>query len=105
MEQKSHHVVPLNIYLKVFGALLVLTLITVGVAKPVSGFDAGFLNALIAMLIASIKAGLVAAFFMHLKYDKKLFTSILVVSVFFIVILFAFTWVDIISRVKVLNTL
>ena len=105
MKQDSHHVVPFNSYLKVLLALLVLTVITVLVAKPVSGFDAGAFNALIAMVIASIKAGLVAAIFMHLKYDDKTHLLILVISVFFVIVMFAFSWLDIATRIKQMSTL
>ena len=105
MGQDSHHVVPFKVYLNVLLALLFLTVVTVLVAKPVSGFDAGFLNAFIAMAIASVKAGLVAAYFMHLKYENKLNLSILLIAVFFVVVLFAFCWIDIVTRVKEFNVL
>lgn len=61
------HVVPFRIYLGVFLGLLFLTVITVVVSR----FNFGAFNILIAMLIASVKAGLVALFFMHLKYENK----------------------------------
>ena len=53
MSEGTHHFIPFKTYLKVFGALLLLTILTVAVAKPVSGFDAGALNAAIAMFICS----------------------------------------------------
>ena len=105
MEQDSHHIIPFKTYLNVLLALLFLTVVTVLVAKPVSGFDAGVFNAFIAMLIASVKAGLVAAIFMHLKYDNKLHLALLLISVFFLVVLFAFSWFDIITRIEQLSTL
>lgn len=63
------HIVPLRVYQGVFVALLVLTVITVLVAKFV---DLGVMNIVIAMLIASVKAMLVALFFMHLKFESKI---------------------------------
>ncbi len=101
----SHHVVPFKMYLNVLLLLLGLTAVTVMVAKPVSGFDAGILNTFIAMGIASVKAGFVAAIFMHLKWDTKLHVAILVISVFFLVVMFSFCYFDIISRAHILSTL
>ena len=51
------HVVPVRVLLAVFGALMVLTAITVAV----SYFDFGALNLWVAMGVASIKAALEAA--------------------------------------------
>jgi cytochrome c oxidase subunit 4 len=60
------HIVPFKIYLSVFVTLLVLTVITVWISRH----DFGAWNIVIAMLVASVKAMLVALFFMHLKYEK-----------------------------------
>lgn len=60
------HPLPIPVLLAVFGALVVLTLITVGQAS----FDMGSYDIVIVMVIATIKASLVMAFFMHMAYDK-----------------------------------
>ncbi len=57
-----HHVTPLVVYWGVFGALLVLTAVTVWIAQ----FHFGAATTLIAMAVATVKASLVALFFMHL---------------------------------------
>jgi cytochrome c oxidase subunit IV len=101
----GHHVVPLNTYLKVLGVLLVLTVITVATATPVTGVHFGALNAIVAMAIASTKAGLVLAIFMGLKYDDKLFLVLMLTSVFFLILLFSISIVDIYTRVFVNTTL
>ncbi len=62
------HVVPHKIYVTVLGALLFLTIITVWVSL----YDFGVMNMVVAMGIASVKALLVAMFFMHLKYEHPL---------------------------------
>ena len=62
------HVLDRKVYNRVFLALLVLTVITVAISRV----DFGVLNIVVAMIIASIKAGIVALFFMHLKYEDKL---------------------------------
>jgi cytochrome c oxidase subunit 4 len=65
------HILPKKVYWSVFWALMVLTVITVVVAK-VKAFDFGSLNLVIAMAIASVKASLVALYFMHLKYENPI---------------------------------
>ena len=62
------HVVPVAIFMKVFVALLIFTAITVAASRV----NFGVFNLVIAMVIASIKAGIVALFFMHLKYEHPL---------------------------------
>lgn len=94
----GHHFLPAKIYVNAIIALLVLTVITVGVAKPVSGFDAGIFNTFIAMLIATVKATIVLAFFMQLKYSNKFFLAIILMGVFFVFIMFGFSYLDIASR-------
>ena len=103
MEQGSHHIVPPKSYLNVLLALLGLTILTVVVAKPVSGLDLGFLNTAVAMLIATVKASIVLAIFMHLKYDNKLHLALFLTGIFFVILLFAFSYIDIISRVTHIN--
>jgi cytochrome c oxidase subunit 4 len=62
------HIVPAAVFLKVFAALVVLTIITVAVSRV----HLGAWNIVVAMGVASIKATLVALFFMHLKYESPL---------------------------------
>ena len=90
-----NHIVPLKVYIRVIGALLVLTVLTVAVAQV----DFGFLNVVMAMGIATVKAGLVLLFFMHLKYDNLLFPVIFLISVFFLLVLFLFCELDVLTRV------
>ncbi len=52
----------------VWAALIVLTAVTWGV----SYLHLGVFNAVVALFIASIKASLVALFFMHLKDEREL---------------------------------
>jgi caa(3)-type oxidase subunit IV len=61
----EHHVTPLGHFVKVFLALIALTIITV----VTSNYDFGIFNIIVAMLIASIKAGLVILIFMQLYHD------------------------------------
>ena len=76
-------------YLYVFGALAVLTIITVAISLlhlPIH------LAVLIAMIVAIIKGSLVAAFFMHLISERKLVYAVLVLTVFFFGVLIWAPW-------------
>ncbi len=88
------HILPLSTYLGVWGALVVLTAFTVAVSR----FDFGSANTIVAMIVATIKATLVALFFMHLLYDNKLNLVILVASFLFVAIFFTPTLIDLSSR-------
>jgi cytochrome c oxidase subunit IV len=68
------HVAPIKVLLGTWGALMVLTVVTVLATKVDFGSS---LNLAIAMAIAVVKATLVILFFMHLAYDK-LFHSVMV---------------------------
>jgi cytochrome c oxidase subunit 4 len=70
-------------YLLVFGALMVGTLITVWASYI--DFGTPGINILVALIIATVKAGLVASFFMHLIDERKLIYGLLGATVFFFV--------------------
>jgi cytochrome c oxidase subunit 4 len=70
-------------YLFVFYALLIGTVVTVG-AYYVK-LDSVPLTVLIALFIASVKAFLVAGYFMHLVSEKKMIYGILASTVFFFI--------------------
>jgi len=94
MSGHVHHILPLKIYLSVAGALLVLTVITVVVA----GYDFGTFNLFIALFIATVKSTLVALYFMHLKYDNKLYLTLFVMSIVFLAIFIGITMLDTMFR-------
>jgi cytochrome c oxidase subunit 4 len=86
-----HHHTPeeirheMKVYLTVFFALAVLTVVTVAV-RFVFHLSIQY-TILVAMIIALMKGSLVAAFFMHLISEKKLIYSILVLTVLFFIVL------------------
>ena len=79
-----------GIYLVTWLSLLALTAITVTVA----GLHLGAFSVFIALLIAAIKASIVLGFFMHLKYEKPLFTLMLVVCLLTFTIFIGLTFLD-----------
>ena len=93
-DNHQHHVMPIPVYLGVFGALLVLTVITVAV----SYMNLGRASILVAMVVALIKAGFVVGYFMHLKYDTRLHQLVFFSSLFFMLIFFGITFIDLSSR-------
>lgn len=90
-----HPLVPLKVYYLTLGALLVLTVVTVGVSYLNFGSTA---NVLVAMAIASFKASLVLMFFMGLKYDSNLNRAFMMSSFAALVILLAITAADLWTR-------
>lgn len=89
-----YHIIPFKTYMAVFTALLVLTVVTVAV----SFVDLGSYNLVVAMLVASIKASLVAMFFMHLYYDNKLNLIIFLISILFLAVFIIFIMFDTMTR-------
>jgi cytochrome c oxidase subunit IV len=90
----SVHVVSRKIYFLIFGALMVLTGVTVWVAN----FDLGRWNAIVALSIAVVKAMLVVLYFMHVRYSSKLTWVFVCAGVIWLIILFAFTLSDFLTR-------
>ena len=71
-------------YFMVFGALMVLTIITVGVSYvhlPVAA------AVTVALIVATIKGSLVALYFMHLSNERKVIYWVLALTVIFFVFL------------------
>jgi cytochrome c oxidase subunit 4 len=100
-DHDDHHDVSKHVrkYLMVGALLMVFTIITVAL----SYFDFGSHKANIAvgMLVATFKAFLVAAIFMHLSAEKQLIYRVLIFTVFFVLGLFWLTylhWYDPIVR-------
>lgn len=84
------HVVPVRTLLIVFASLITLTGLTVFVADlPLGEWDAA-----VALGIATVKATLVAAIFMHLKYDSRFHGLLLVFATLFVVLFLALTLLD-----------
>src|SRR5262245_46655467 len=78
-EIKKHN----KVYLIIFVALLVGTIITV--LLNAVHFDSFTLTVSIALFVATIKASLVAGFFMHLVSEKKAIYAMLAATAFFFV--------------------
>jgi cytochrome c oxidase subunit IV len=80
-------------------ALLALTAVTVTAASLHFGNEV--LNVAIALGIASLKASLVALFFMHLRHDKPIHALVFVTGLVFLAVLLALCIVDMETRLPV----
>jgi cytochrome c oxidase subunit IV len=86
---------PLKMYFAVFLALLAGTGLTVFAAT----LDLGRYNAAVALTIASVKATLVALFFMHVWHASEKLTKLVVIAaLFFLLLLLGLTMSDYATR-------
>jgi cytochrome c oxidase subunit 4 len=88
------HRVPLPVLAATLLALLVLTFITVSVTL-VPWLDFGRAgNLWIALVIATLKATLVALYFMHLRYERPFNAVVLVCALLFVMLFCSLVLVD-----------
>ena len=95
MSEHEHHIVTPSLYAKVLGILGFLLIATVGAASINLG-TVGNLAA--ALIIAVSKAVFILAFFMHLKYSSNLTRFFAACGFIWLLILFAFTMQDFLTR-------
>ena len=91
-EPNEDRIVAAGTYTVVWLALLLLLSATIAVAKL--RLLAQF-SALGSIVIASIKAGLILAFFMHLKYERRFLKGMLAITVSALTLLIGLTFVDV----------
>lgn len=89
-EVKKH----LKVYWIIFGSLIVLTILTVGVSYVHLGTAR---NVAIGLFIAAVKASLVMLFFMHLKGERKGIYWTLYLTFFFFLCLI---WIPILTSMS-----
>ena len=75
--------------------LMVLTAITVSV----SYVDVGIFNIVVAMSVASVKAILVALFFMHLKFEDSITWAFAIFPLVLLFLLIGMTILDTFTRI------
>lgn len=90
------HITPVRTYFLVYLALLLLLALTIGLAFV----DLGFLNEVIAMTIAVIKATLVILYFMHVRGSSQLTKLFVFAGFFWLLILVSLTLTDYVTRPK-----
>lgn len=90
----QQHIASLKTSYAVFGALMVLLGLTVGVAYV----DLGPFNLPISMLIAAVKAALIVLVFMHVRYSHRLTWVFAGASLLWLAALLILTLVDFMTR-------
>ena len=91
----SEHIVPVRVYITIFMVLVVGTALTVMAAFVDFPWR---LNTIVALTIATIKATFVVLYFMHVRYSSRLIWVIVAAALFWMAILFAFTFSDYLTR-------
>lgn len=84
------HVLPPRVLLGTGAALLALTATTVALSLV----DFGRINVVIALGVATVKAALVALFFMHLRYTSRFLAVVIAGAVLFASLLVGFVLMD-----------
>jgi cytochrome c oxidase subunit 4 len=83
-----------RLYFTVFAALLVLTIVTVFVAR----INLGPFNVVVALSVAFVKALLVVLYFMHLRYGPRLTWIVAAGGLYWLGILLVLTMSDYLTR-------
>ncbi len=91
MDAERRRIVRYTTYITVWAVLMALTGLTVFASRVVAG-TTGILTA---VAIASIKAGLVLSFFMHLRYERPLLRFLFFVPVATLAVIIGFTFIDV----------
>jgi cytochrome c oxidase subunit 4 len=84
------HIMPVRVLVGIFVALVLLTVLTVAATY----FPTGSFEIWISLGIATVKASLVAAYFMHLRYDNPLNAVLFVFGLMFIALFLGLTLMD-----------
>ena len=95
MADHIEHVVSSRLYWLIWLILIVATFLTAWIAT----IDLGLFNTVVALVIATCKATLVALIFMHVKYTSERMTKAIVISVvFWLLLLLVLSLTDYSSR-------
>ena len=94
--QHDVHIVSYKEHASTFLGLILLTIMTVTVS--VFGAEIYTLSVLTALTIASAKAVVVALYFMHLKYDPKIYRFMIGIVLLLFVVFSVLTLIDYLIR-------
>lgn len=84
------HITTMRLLISVFAALVVLTIVTVGV----TWCDLGDLNIWVALGIAVLKASLVVLYFMHLRWESPFNAIAFIAGLTFVALFLALVMAD-----------
>ena len=92
--EQEHPLVRQSLYVKIWGILLAMTVVTVSV----SYVDMKNVKVLTAMLIAAVKSALVILYFMHIRFEKPVFALFVVIVLGAYAVTIALTFTDYLFR-------
>ena len=90
----QHHIIS---YKKLTGIWLILLILT-GLTVAITRIDLGAWKVFGALAIACLKAGLVIAFFMHMKYESRLLQWLLFLALATLATYIGLTFFDVLFR-------
>jgi len=90
MEKKNKHALKLRTYIFIWVALIELTILSVAAATV----DFKAFAVAVALIIATAKSIIVAAYFMHLKFDTPILRIMVAVTLFVFTTFIILTFVD-----------
>ena len=94
MTHTEVHITDYRVYGWVLFALLVLTTITI----TVTWIDLSALTVMVALVIASVKSFIVLRYFMHLKFESRMFTVFVVMVLIIYLLVIILTFFDYLLR-------
>ena len=94
MENEKNHIIPYSTFLLVLAGLVLLTLTSVAVTK----IYLGTLTVFIALFIAALKSSFVLRVFMHLKFENRMFTFMVIAVTLLIGVVIIITLLDYLFR-------
>ncbi len=92
--EEEHHIVSDGTFILVWIGLLVLTAMTVAA----SVYYPGKIGVGVAMIVTPIKAALILMYFMHLKYEKKIFVIMFLSAMAIFGVFLGLTFIDYLYR-------
>lgn len=94
MDPHNNHISPYKDHIMVLLGLIALTVITVAITS----IELGALNTAAALVIASIKAGIVLMYFMHLRFDQRIYRIMTFLVIALVILVIAATVFDYLTR-------
>ncbi len=85
------HIIPFEVYARVWAALMVLLALTIAVAK----FKFTSYSVVLNLLISTLKAALVLLFFMHLRYEGTFLKVMLLTALSALTLIIVLTFSDV----------
>jgi cytochrome c oxidase subunit IV len=94
MDNEKNHIIPYRTFLYVLVLLVTLTVTSVAITQ----IYLGTLTVVLALLIATIKSSFVLRIFMHLKFENRMFSMIVLAVVLLISVVIIITFLDYLYR-------